>query len=146
MTTFKDITGKLWRVDFTIGTCRKLKSAADLDFANAHDGKAVAAIQADDEKMVQALWLLCDEQAKERNITEDGFACLLDGNVLEEAQTAIEDALLSFIRPERRAALAAIFEKKKEAMDKAMALAVAKVQAVNIDEALTAQLSSTPGN
>lgn len=147
MASFKDKSGKDWMVDFNIGICRKIKSASGLDFANAHDGKAVSAIQAEDDKMVQVIWLLCEQQAKERGITdEEQILVLLDGNVLEDAQRVIEESLLSFTRPERRAALEAIFQKKKEAMDKAMLAAVAKVNAVNIDEALSDQMSRlTPG-
>lgn len=147
MASFKDLGGNEWIISFNIGNCRRLLELTKLDFANAHDGKAVSEIQANDSKMVQVLWLLIEEQAKAKGIEEDAFWRNLDGNVLEEAQNAIEEAVLGFTRPERRAALKAILDKKREAIDKAMTLAVAKVQAVNIDQELEKQLSqSTSGS
>lgn len=143
MASFKDLGGNEWIVSFNIGNCRRLLELTKLDFANAHDGKAVSEIQANDSKMVQVLWLLIEEQAKAKGIDEDAFWQKLDGNVLEEAQNAIEEAVLGFTRPERRAALKAILDKKREAIDKAMNLAVAKVQAVNIDQELEKQLSQS---
>lgn len=147
MASFKDLGGNEWIISFNIGNCRRLLELTKLDFANAHDGKAVSEIQANDSKMVQVLWLLIEEQAKAKGIDEDAFWRNLDGNVLEEAQNAIEEAVLGFTRPERRAALKAILDKKREAIDKAMNLAVAKVQAVNIDQELENRLSqSTSGS
>lgn len=140
MATFKDLGGNEWIIGFNIGNCRRLLELTRLDFANAHDGKAVSEIQADDSKMVQVLWLLVEEQAKLKGIDEDAFWQKLDGNVLEEAQNAIEEAVLGFTRPERRAALKAILDKKREAMAKAMGLAIAKVQAVEMDQKIEAAI------
>lgn len=147
MQTFKDLSGQEWLVSLNIGICRKVLAITGLDFANAHDGKAVSEIQAYDGKMVQVLWVLLEDQATKRGIDEDAFAMLLDGNVLEEAQGAIEAAILGFTRPERRAAMQAILDKKREAITKSVNLAVAKVQALDIDKELEKQLSqSTSGN
>jgi len=100
--TFADRLGGEWYVALDVGLCRDIKLAHGVDLANWIDGKAAGRLYQDDETLVAVLWMLCQSQARDRDIDEEAFARLLNGDVLAAALTAIEEAVLGFTRPDRR--------------------------------------------
>lgn len=146
MASFKDVNGTVWEVSFTIGKCRTIKSAHKIDFVNAHDAKAVTAIEESDELMVAVLWMLCEEQAQGRGMDETAFAEILNGDVLADAQYAIEEALIFFSRPERRDNLRAMFEKKRGAIKSALRMAMEDMQKADLEPEIRKQLDALKKN
>ena len=120
--TFADRLGGEWYVALDVGLCRDIKLAHGVDLANWIDGKAASRLYQDDETLVAVLWMLCQSQADERDIDEEAFARLLNGDVLAAALTAIEEAVVGFTRPDRRElvrqAMATMKEATAEAIDK----------------------------
>lgn len=126
--SFTDRAGNEWTLAFTIGNARSIKQKLKLDFANVWDGVALKAIGTDQDKLVSVLWMLCQEQASERSLTEEKFLDLFTGSVIEAAGLALEEAIVLFCQPASRPALRASLDQSQKAMRRVGQTAEAKVQ------------------
>ena len=71
---FTDRRRREWRLELNYTLGKHILDVTGLDFINAHDGKALLGVIQSDEKLVQVLWLFCEEQAVAANVTnEDAF-------------------------------------------------------------------------
>lgn len=64
--------------------------------------------------LVDILWLLCEEQAKRRDISEDQFAQLLGDGTLERAMPALLEAIVNFSRPSGSKTIMDLYRKTDE--------------------------------
>ena len=63
---------------------------------------------------VNALWILCQDQAQERGLTDDDFCRAIDADCLEQMQSALVLALVDFSPPARRPALHTLWKRVAE--------------------------------
>jgi hypothetical protein len=140
---FTDVRGRRWTLVLNFSLARRIKTIAGVDFVNYHDGKALMIIQQDVERLVQVLWLLCEEQATGNSIDEEDFGRGLGGDEIEAAIGALEQCLLNFSRPATRPAMVAIADKTREAVTRQTELIRSKVLSQKFDAALEKQLQST---
>ena len=73
---------------------------------------------------VNALWILCQDQAQERGLTDDDFCRAIDADCLEQMQSALVLALVDFSPPARRPALNALWKRVAEIQEKGTQRAV----------------------
>ncbi len=137
---FHDNQQRTWRLEFTVGLAKRIRRLTSLDFVNAADGKALRAIAFDDEKLVQVLWLLCAEQCEAAGVVEEAFGMGLAGDQLGDAILALQEALVSFSRPDKRPAMQAILDRARKAQQKAVELVVQKVNSPAMDQALDREI------
>ena len=109
---FTDRRQREWRLELNYTLGKHIQDVTGLDFINAHDGKAPMGVIQSDETLVQTLWLFCEEQAGAASIDETEFGRGLDGPTLEQAINALEECVLNFSRPARRAAIQAVRENR----------------------------------
>jgi hypothetical protein len=83
-----------------------------------------AKLEQDPLLLCDVLWCLCEDEAKTRDITVEEFYEALDGDTLERAAQAIEEAICFFYPPAKRSSLRGMLEKnrglRQAAMDQAM--------------------------
>ena len=139
MPEFTDTRGHTWPLAFDYSLARRIKKEAGLDFVNAHDGKAIEAIYRSDEKLVQVLWLLCQEQAAREQIDEEDFGRGLAGDALGSAIDALQEALVLFSRPANRPVLTQILAKAREAQAAEQELVIAKLTSEKVTELMRAK-------
>lgn len=139
---FTDLRERVWRLELNYALAKRLRDVTGLDFVNYHDGKALLAIHESDEKLVQVLWLLCQERAVELGVDEEDFGRGLGGEALEVAITALEEALVSFSRPAKRQAIEAIREKAHELVAAQQNLAATKIRSPKFQRALEKKIHS----
>lgn len=97
MARFTDLTGQEWTLRLTVGSVADVKKETGVNLAIASkDASWVEAVFGTDGKLAEILWTLCEGQAKERNISPEAFAHLLDGETLDKAGAALGDAVASF--------------------------------------------------
>lgn len=133
---FIDTRGRRWHLAFDFSLAKRVREHAGLDFVNYADGKALLAIHADDEKLVQVLWLLVAEEARAVGIEEEDFGRGLGGDALEQALTALEQALLNFSRPAKRQALEAIRERAHEVVAAEAQMVQTKIRSPKFKQAI----------
>lgn len=144
MPTFTDKNDKEWTIEFDGPTLERIASPNDgigemvrvpddeappcetcgrqpmaeqwvgLDLA-AEDGTGFVKACSTGQMIVRVCWYLCEEQAKEANIDPVAFGkAMAKGEVIEGAEKALRQALVDFIRPNRRSALIAVLDSQQE--------------------------------
>lgn len=128
MQSFTDKTGAAWDIELTVGTARKIKSRLGIDIENAvtfdtkenpQDASALEKIAKDFILLFDIIFILCENQCRERNITGDQFADLFNGDTIVKATDALLEEIINFSRPARRKVLRKLNEISKEYSEKA---------------------------
>lgn len=121
--TFTDLNGDEWKLRLTVGTLADLRRDAGLDLSRAlRSADALAEVLfGDPENLAKALWVLCETQARERNLSPEDFAHRFDGPTIERATEALLAAVADFF-PRTRVGQELRENQKKllEAMDKTL--------------------------
>ena len=139
---FTDRRQREWRLELNYTLGKHIHEVTGLDFINAHDGKALLGVIQSDETLVQTLWLFCEEQADAASIDETEFGRGLDGPTLEQAINALEECVLNFCRPARRAAIQAVREKAHEVEAAQAELVATKVRSPALAQAMATKMAA----
>ena len=138
---FTDRRRREWRLELNYTLGKHILDVTGLDFINVHDGKALLGLMQSDEKLVQVLWLFCEEQAIAANVDEAEFGRGLDGLTLELAINALEECVLNFCRPARRVAIQAVREKAHEVEAAQAELVATKVRSPALAQAMATKMA-----
>lgn len=98
MSVFTDSTGRQWVITLTHGLIKRIKSRFGLDlYAGLKSPETLAEIAfGDPENFPQLMHGLCEQQIKERNLSEEEFDLLLDGATIEKSTEAFLEAVADF--------------------------------------------------
>lgn len=122
-----DATGKggaklTFELRLTVGLAARIKKALAVDLNKLLDEPKTftSMLFAEPETLVRLLWMFCADQAAAKNITEEDFGELFDGDVLEAAVAAVMEAVVDFFpkargRDEIRKGLPRAMEKMEQA-------------------------------
>ncbi len=141
MAKFKDAKDREWIVDVTVGIIKKVRKALDIDLADP-SGADVNHMIDDPVLLVDTLWLLCEDQAKEKEITDEDFGRGLVGDPIELATTALLDAVADFFPGSKRSLLRKATEKMTAIRRKAEAIAIKKINDPQIEAKLEAAMEA----
>lgn len=137
MHIFKDNQGRSWNFALNVWEMKRIRASLGVDLVNAvalgKDGNVQAdlvdRIANDPCLLVDILWVVCEEQAKEDGVSDVDFGSSLAGDAVEEATRAFLDELVDFFPGARR-----LFLRK--------AVELARRYAAQTDSALKAALES----
>lgn len=137
MHIFTDNQRRSWNLSLNVWEMKRIRAALGVDLVNAvavgRDGNVQAdlvdRIANDPCLLVDILWVLCEEQAKEEGVSDVDFGSSLAGDAIEEATRAFLDELVDFFPGARRLFL-------RKAVD------LARKYAAESDAALKAALES----
>ena len=118
MPKFTDEAGRDWtiRVDVTA-----VKNVRELDVDLGNIGKAADNFirLADDPVLLcNVLYVLCEEQAKDRDISDEDFGRLLAGDVIGDAAMALEEAITNFFPQQKRS----LMQRLRKKVDRVQAM------------------------
>jgi len=142
MQTFTDIHGRKWTVSITVGTVKRVKTMLDLDILGNMEG-FLAQIQ-DFVKLIDVLYVVCQDEADKLGITDEQFGCSFAGPVIQEARNALMEAYAVFHPdPELTAKIRVIGEKFNAVGRKQIALLNKKMPQIErkFDEEIAAVLT-----
>lgn len=124
MRQFKDDEGHEWRVPFTVGHAEDIKELLDIDFLDILVGEPppLTRISTDYRLLAQVLFIICEDQAKQREIDQKQFYKLLGGEAFHAAHDALKGALSDFFQSLGRPEVAEMIAKQQEVIDKALNL------------------------
>jgi len=126
MRSFEDKNKKKWNIELTVGTAHRVLGECDVDLINivtlAPDGKpqtsTLERIASDPILLVNVLFSLCKEQAKEAGVDDFGFASLFDAGAIESASEALMEEIINFSQPAKRKALTRIYRTTRDFAEK----------------------------
>ena len=99
---FKDSAGRTWTLRITVADLDPLRRLAQLDLGKVGtDGmrsilSRCADLIQEPELLVRAVYHLCEESARQRQVTPEDFARGFDGDVLRNAGAALWGACVDF--------------------------------------------------
>ena len=147
MASFRDAKGREWVIRIDVGALLDVQERTGLDLPQLMRSDEVLTefLFGDATQPVRALWVLCEEQAKELGLNERGFMRLFDGPTLEAATEALLKSVANFSpRSKIGAAMARTTTEMMEALDRKAiaALNLKKVEILGKDFALNSPESA----
>jgi len=139
---FKDAGGQTWNVEVTGGTIKRLlDSPLKLDLGKPLDGTPplLTRFDSDIAFKVDVIYLVCQPQADERNVSDLQFADRLAGDVLADANNAFLEAWADFFHP-LRTDLVRVILKQREMVNRLFELTAAKVDGPELAAAIDEQI------
>ena len=114
MKSFADKNKQVWDIELNIGAAIRLKSRLGIDIENVitlnnqakpEDISVLEKISSDAIFLFNIIYVLCEKQCKERNLSEEAFAESFDAESIELATEALLDEIVNFSRPAKRKVL-----------------------------------------
>jgi hypothetical protein len=145
-TQFKATDGKLWTLSISIRNYINIKQKFGIDisdvFSKNNNWLAQLAAQDDLMSLIGILLEVTSEERESRNISDDDFFGLFDGDTLEAATSAFIEAVVLFLPAHKQAAMRTVIEavevglaKTEETMEASKSRLVEKVSAEMNEEA-----------
>ena len=134
---FKDAEGRDWKIVFNVGTAKRVRSMTTVDLFNIYAAEAQR-VFSDPVLLVDVLWAVVIDQAKERGVSDVSFGESLYGDAIEHATMALMEAVADFFPSSRRLILQKSLEKSATAAKALEAEALAKLDAIDVTSLLAA--------
>lgn len=131
MKSFKDADGLIWDVVVNTGTAEAVTDAVGVNIFELY-GDAAKEVFSNPILLVNVIYVLCRKQAEGRNISDVRFGELLVGDVIEDAATALLEAVSDFFPSGRRKIMQSMLKKSQAAATQMEAEALAKVEALDV--------------
>ena len=147
MRTFKDSAGNTWCLQINVSTVKRCRAYAEVDLVALFDSEceALQKLSNDPIKFVETLYVLCGDEAKERNVSSDQFEAAMSGDSINTAMNAFLEELIDFFPEERkRNALKKVLDASRKLQDKMMDQAESRINEINLDE-IAATMTSSSG-
>lgn len=116
--TFQDKNGLVWDLSLYAPTLRKVKEVFGLGLVDL-DGDPLNQLEADPEKLVDVIYLICKSQADARGLTSEQFGESLKPG-LDEPVLALREAIINFFPAGKRSAVRSALEANAKAVEEAL--------------------------
>ena len=127
MASFRDGNGKTWDVRVDVAAVKRVLDLAHVDLRVIESGKTLAELALDPIKLVDTLYAVVKPQIDAAGLTDEQFAALFAGDVLEQAATALIDGILDFFPASQRRALEKLRTAIERGTEKVFSLAAAEL-------------------
>jgi len=145
MAKFRDAEGRDWPLFLTTDLIKEVRRLHDINLADL-DGQMYTRLADDPVPLVAILWILCEEDAKRREVTPKEFGKALVGDAIESAVDALVEAITDFFPTRRRSLLRAAHAKTKTARENAYDLAMSRLNdptmEARFNEAMAARMDA----
>jgi len=142
MHSFKDAEGRAWDVEVTPYTLGNVRDLLGIDVARMATARELFGMIADDPiTLVNVLYVLCRDQAEERDISDRDFGRLLLGDVIDRATEAFVQGVVDFFPSRQRRLLRAALAKLEKARETALAKSEVEIEKLNPDPSSSATSS-----
>ena len=151
MKTFKDNTGREWKLVLNVYAMKQLRERLGVDLVNViqldKSGEVkvdlIDRIANDPCLLVDNLWVLCEEQAKVADVTDVAFGSALAGDAIEEATKAFLDELVDFFPGAKRLFLRKAIQFAQKYSGEMTEKLEAALESPELEERLRAALNSS---
>jgi len=110
MKSFQDDQGRAWTPAVNVERCRAMRDRLDVSLPDFDRG-LFERLAGDPILLVDVLYLLCEPQCQQKNVSDVDFARALAGDSLDEAVTAFLENLCLFFPSRRRGPLQTLLAK-----------------------------------
>ncbi len=143
---FTDNARRSWTIALDVGLVKHVKDRLGVDLIDwgPETGEGQAAVPtvfrlaADPVLLVDVLWLLCAEQAAEREVDDVAFGRAMAGDAIGDATDALLEATVRFFPSRKRAPLEKAVDRLQELETKAAEVAVQALDDPELDRRIAA--------
>ncbi len=149
MSTSTDEEKRDWRVRVDVTTIRnvrelKTKDGEAIDLGSLAKAAENFIAMADDPCLLcNVLFVLCEEQASSRDVSDEDFGRLLAGDVIEHAAMALEEAITDFFPQQKRSLLQRLRKKVDRVQEAGINLVSEKLESPNLEARILAKMKET---
>lgn len=141
---FTDVFGKDWRVHITVPLVSQVhrETGVMLTSIFSDNLQLLSELSTNLEKLVQVLWVVCEQQSESRGVSPEQFAESLGGDALGDAREALVRATIDFFTsPDQRAAAHLMLDKINETASKFTGETSRTIQRLDADQLAESCLS-----
>lgn len=126
MARFTDNRQRAWLVEINYATIKAVRARLGLDLLKLVEDRMqpLAELLRDAVRLIDVLYVVCERQCKEANVSDEDFGRALAGDALEEAADAFMQGLVAFFPKRQREALSTALAKGRKVgelvMDRAL--------------------------
>ncbi len=132
MKPFKDRESTEWKVDINIDTIKSVRDLLKVDLLLIGEDPALHnQLSTNPVFLVDLLYVVCKEQAEEREVDDRAFGRRMKGDAIEDAADALISELVDFFPKGKRTALQKAIEKATAVQTLAMERAVREIDAMD---------------
>lgn len=140
MATFKDAKEREWTLALDPPLLKRVHSVTGVMLTDLR-ADPMSRLAVNPILLCDVLYLLCEKQCKERDISDIEFGeSLVGGNTIDEAVTALEVAVADTLPSSKRSLLKSLQQKGQQMQEKAMERAMAQMDSPEIMEAMERQM------
>lgn len=100
MPKFTDKEGREWNIYVDIPVARKIRKLLDVDILDLT--VSLPKLAADPILLCDVLYVICSDQADQKEVTDENFGAALFGEPIEAAGDALVEALINFTPPRQQ--------------------------------------------
>jgi hypothetical protein len=126
MPSFTDNKDRPWTLRIDVKAIQKIRERCKIDLADL-SGKIEEVLESDPVLLVNALWLLVEDDAKGRNVSDVEFGEGLVGDAIEAATAALLEARADFFPSRKRSIIKEVSAKTTAVREKSDALVKARL-------------------
>jgi hypothetical protein len=143
---FTDAKGREWRIELTYGVLQQVKEDLGIDLLDVQSGGAKSqGLGFDLTAFINLLFVVCEDQAKEANLSDVDFGRSLGGSALKEAFDAFQAEYVDFFQfsPATQQILTTSLGTAKEATEALTAMALEEISSPETKAAMQEKLESS---
>lgn len=147
MHSFRDCDGREWLLKVNVYQLKRVKASLGLDLVGllADGFQGLGGLLNDPPALVDVLYLLCQEEADGRQVSDEAFGRAMAGDALEKAAAAFTEELVDFFPAQKQAPLRAALGKLRQLDARAAQEAAREAEALDVEEMLRAFLARRGG-
>ena len=141
MAVFRDAKGRDWTVTVDTTTVKPVREALQVDLLDT-TGRTLERLADDPSLLVDVLWVLCRDEAKERGVSDVQFGQALVGDSIDAATNALMEAVTDFFPSRKRDVLRRASAMAERVRQKGTELAMSKIENPDLEAKLLATMEA----
>jgi len=136
MKLFKDSLQRDWTIEINVFAVKRIKAKLDIDLLDATKGDLLLSLADDPVSLCNLLWVLCEEEATKRGISDEDFGRSLAGDAIDRATTAFLEALVDFFPSGKRRILQTMLARQEKFREHASKRALETIESPQLTAAM----------
>jgi hypothetical protein len=148
MKSFTDNLKRIWVVDINVETVKRVRTLLAVNLLDIFNngGELLSRLGNDYELLINVLYATCKPECDAKNISDVDFGIALGGDSIDDACTALTEALIEFFPQKKRELLTKALSKSNEITSKIIQLQMDKLDNPETEAAILKSLGITSTN
>lgn len=142
MRNFIDSSGRVWVVDISVATIKRVRSLTGVNLLEVIQGELIEQLSSDPILLADCLYAVCQPQAVREGVSDEAFGQALAGDVIDRATTALLEGLIEFFPEPKRRLLEKATAKYRQVQTQALALVEAKLDSPELEAKILKDLEA----